>query len=999
MPLIPAPGSITANVIANVIVSAGTWALKSSYDLAELPTGDLKDPSEVMARAVAKALDPLLQVDQVAPELGGERFRLLLESPDLFNFVQRLFLAEFYGRTEQEPQMEAELFALWSAWVGIAESSLRPHCTRIFAAVREAVRGAASEARACGMEPPGKSRHDLALIARQLAAIDRRLSFLQGGHSIERFQEFERQYRKQLQERFSRLTPHIDDARRVPLDEIYVEPMFSQRRGSTWSDDRLSFADLRAQLLRSVVVGQPGGGKSTLVSKLCFDLTRYYDERFVGGVSLCPVPVVLRDYGVAKAERQLSILDFAEELSKTSLQLDPPPGAFEYMMQQGRALVIFDGLDELVDPSRRRGIRDDIESFCVRFPAIRVLVTAREIGYEQAPLDPDEFTRFQLAEFNDEQVGAYIHRWFGAHPDLAAQQVERQAEAFLRESEMAVSDLRRNPLLLALMCNIYKGEGYIPTNRPEVYEKCSNMLLRRWDASRGIDMARPLGAHLERTLEYLAHWVCTHVDLQSGVGERRLVDVAAEFLTVKKFDDDPDEARLEAQNFLEFCKGRAWVLVEVGSSTREPLFQFAHRTFLEYFTAKYLVRTAESVAALGNFLLDKMGPAAWDMVAQLAFQIQHSHNDAGDELLELTLRSAEESDGPARMARLSFAARTLQFLVPTPGVARKVAQAALAAALSGIAEVVEAGPGRPLASERNPGPVAVFVLGDLGEAADDNIRTIRKSVERQLADAVGSEKSHMALAGATLVLALSQGAFYRGQGGYLERIAREVLSERLDRVFELADSDATIANSLLLRGEISLARFVEECGVECLFAPPRSYLEDLVIDTSWAQLALYRVSRRVPVRDPSTLEPEFDEVGRLLMRAETPWVRSGATLSRAFFFFGRRLGVNEGVSAWSHNALFGVFCLALPYVQTGMMRDQVTMSLRHLPIEQAQTAFASLFRARLDGYDETDVEAALESLEWSDEQRTFARRWARRRFSTIGREAAPWARPGAARRR
>jgi len=109
--------------------------------------------------------------------------------------------------------------------------------------------------------------------------------------------------------------------------------------------------------------------------------------------------------------------------------------------------------------------------------------------------------------------------------------------------------------------------------------------------------------------------------------------------------------------------------------------------------------------------------------------------------------------------------------------------------------------------------------------------------------------------------------------------------------------------------------------------------------------------------------------------------------------------VNAEVSAWSRNALFGVFCLALPYVQTAVIRDQVTMSLGHLPIEHAQTAFASLFRARLDGYDETNVEAALESLEWSDEQRTFARGWARRRFSTVGREAAPWARPLAARRR
>jgi predicted NACHT family NTPase len=216
------------------------------------------------------------------------------------------------------------------------------------------------------------------------------------------------------------------------------------------------------------------------------------------------MPVTLRDYGLAREDRQLSIVDFIEEACNTDFQLQPPKGAIEYMMQQGRALVIFDGLDELVNPTRRRVIRDDIEAFWVRFPATRVLVTAREIGYEQAPMDAVDFNRFRLSEFDDDQVGAYVHRWFGAHPDIASQQRDRQAAAFLRESQRVVSDLRRNPLLLALMCNIYKGEGYIPTNRPDVYEKCSNMLLRRWDATRNIESQRPLGAHLERTLEYLA---------------------------------------------------------------------------------------------------------------------------------------------------------------------------------------------------------------------------------------------------------------------------------------------------------------------------------------------------------------------------------------------------------------------------------------------------------------------------------------------------------------
>ena len=44
-------------------------------------------------------------------------------------------------------------------------------------------------------------------------------------------------------------------------------------------------------------------------------------------------------------------------------------------------------------------------------------------------------------------------------------------------------DLRSNPLILALMCNVYKTEGFIPRSRAELYDNCTNMLLFRLDKS------------------------------------------------------------------------------------------------------------------------------------------------------------------------------------------------------------------------------------------------------------------------------------------------------------------------------------------------------------------------------------------------------------------------------------------------------------------------------------------------------------------------------------
>src|SRR5205085_10745108 len=139
------------------------------------------------------------------------------------------------------------------------------------------------------------------------------------------------------------------------------------------------------------------------------------------------------------------------------------------------------------DTSYRQEIRDDIESFCNLYPSVPVIVTSREVGYEQAPL-ADKFDVYSLAPFTEEQVEEYVSKWFELGTDLTSSQIKRKSTSFLHERRI-VSDLRSNPLMLSLMCRIYRGESYIPRKRPDVYRKCAEMLFARWDRSRDIPMS------------------------------------------------------------------------------------------------------------------------------------------------------------------------------------------------------------------------------------------------------------------------------------------------------------------------------------------------------------------------------------------------------------------------------------------------------------------------------------------------------------------------------
>ena len=265
--------------------------------------------------------------------------------------------------------------------------------------------------------------------------------------------------------------------------------------------------------------------------------------------------VVLREYGSEKKARKCSILEYLEQVSSSNYQLKPPSGSLEYLLLNGRAVVIFDGLDELLETRYRMEISNDIESFSTMYPSVPIVVTSRLVGYDQAPLDESKFEVFNIARFDEIQVKEYATKWFSMELDITAVQIERQVNSFMLESDI-VPDLRSNPLMLALMCNIYRGENYIPRNRPDVYEKCAVMLFERWDTSRGIHVNLPFEAHIKPAMMYLAHWIYINDNLQGGVSESQLVTEAAKYLLKHRFENE-DEATFAAKDFIEFYRGRA----------------------------------------------------------------------------------------------------------------------------------------------------------------------------------------------------------------------------------------------------------------------------------------------------------------------------------------------------------------------------------------------------------------------------------------------------------
>ncbi|MEO3813448.1 NACHT domain-containing protein [Sphaerisporangium sp. B11E5] len=506
----------------------------------------------------------------------------------------------------------------------------------------------------------------LTRIGAVVSAIERHVKVLTQESNPLTDQEYISRYRRLAVKRYGLIEPpDFQRRRQVSISKLYVPPAIQVLHGEEGQEpEAFDTWKLAEKVDRTVLLGDPGGGKTTA----CRVLMHHHASIASGPL---PFLVTVRMFA-AEDPPARSVVDYIENRLRTYYQCSPPKGLLDRLLLSGSALIIFDGLDELLDARRRAEMTEIVENFAMEYPLARVLVTSRSVGYSEAPLDYQQFTSYKVNGFESSQIEEYSRKWFNQENDLTKEEARRTAAAFVQESE-CVQDLRSNPLMLALMCILYRGSGSIPRNRPEIYGECANLLFRKWDARRKIHVEIKARHLVEPALRYIAFWLFTSGQGSQGVTQRQLIAQTAAYFSQRGSYENSFEAEEAAAQFVSFCRGRGWVFSDVGTTERgEDLYTFTHRTFMEYFAAYHLSSIHEAPEKLAKVLAPHLARNEWEVVAQLAIQIKHYTIDRGGERVCVSLLNEKiRRNSKSRGNILGFVARCLSFMDPPPFLVRQ----------------------------------------------------------------------------------------------------------------------------------------------------------------------------------------------------------------------------------------------------------------------------------------------------------------------------------------
>ncbi|MCP4654644.1 MAG: NACHT domain-containing protein, partial [bacterium] len=375
---------------------------------------------------------------------------------------------------------------------------------------------------------------------------------------------------------------------------------------------------------RVVVLGGPGSGKTTLCRFATVCLAGEGPREYADPCQeLLPLFLPLRDYVRACNEGEdRSLLDFLVDEARNRLQVPVPQSFLEHALDEGRAVLLLDGFDEVGSAGEREGMRERVQALCRLYPRTPVLLTSRTAGYEDAPVprhfrSTPGFDHVALTEFDDEDLHQFVARWYAVQEPGDPVARDRGIADLTASIELNphVRNLARNPMLATLIALVHRYEAHLPGERAMLYDIAVKTLIETRPAARRLPF-REIDERLQRAyLQELAF----RMQSSRGEDDREVVirrdSLIAELVDIIQRREgsarSPEETTGLVERWSRFLEEEAGILVE-----QQPgIFGFIHLSLMEYLAAGGLEAVADE--ALEEAIARRCTSPVWREVCLL----------------------------------------------------------------------------------------------------------------------------------------------------------------------------------------------------------------------------------------------------------------------------------------------------------------------------------------------------------------------------------------------
>lgn len=343
--------------------------------------------------------------------------------------------------------------------------------------------------------------------------------------------------------------------------------------------EKYVFTDLRDGLARFdhlLLLGPPGGGKTTALWRLALDLA----EVGMAGDCATSLPIFVRLGGLQPNQSLRELIE--KDLTSASLEnaqgLRFPLTAhralvsiLDELLDEGHLVLLWDGLNE-VPRSCFASSASELEVFRHEHPGslkgarTQSVVTCRADDHilllEECKKDPYPVQSVTIQGLDKETIHQMVIGRLGTSKGSAL------LEALSLPEHVALAGLARTPLLLTMLCEVYDAAGILPYNRGQLLQQ---FVVQRWAWERQRRQEGWITAEVQkRAFSQLAY------SITEGSGRGTSVSTDWAKAQIRK--------TVLRTNIIELLRlGRAADLIEFVADGLQ--MRFTHQLVQEYFTA------------------------------------------------------------------------------------------------------------------------------------------------------------------------------------------------------------------------------------------------------------------------------------------------------------------------------------------------------------------------------------------------------------------------------